>query len=76
VACLACGLLFAPWGWAAWLIYPLQVLRQTVRNSGSLVDRATLALFQVLARFPEAWGQIRFLHDQLLGRQARLIEYK
>jgi GT2 family glycosyltransferase len=76
MACLASGLLFAPWGWAVWLIYPLQVLRQTVRNTGSLVDRATLALFQVLARFPEAWGQIRFMHDRLLGRQARPIEYK
>ena len=76
LACLACGLLLGPWGWAAWLIYPLQVLRQTVRNPGPLADRATLAFFQVLARFPEAMGQIRFLRDRLLGRRARLIEYK
>ena len=68
--------MFGPWGWAAWLIYPLQVLRQTMRNSGPLSDRALLALFQVLARFPEGWGQIKFLRDRLLGRQARLIEYK
>ena len=70
------GLLFGPWGWAAWLIYPLQVLRQTVRNPRPLADRATLALFQVLARFPEGLGQIKFTRDRLLGRQARLIEYK
>jgi GT2 family glycosyltransferase len=76
LACLACGLALGPWGWAAWLIFPLQVLRQTLRNQGPLADRATLALFQMLARFPEAWGQIRFLRDRLLGRQARLIEYK
>ncbi len=63
-------------GLAAWLIYPLQMLRQTARNRGPLADRAMLALFQVLARFPEGWGQIKFLRDRLLGRQARLIEYK
>jgi GT2 family glycosyltransferase len=76
LACLASGLAFGPWGWATWTIYPLQVLRQTLRNSGTLGERATLALFQVLARFPEGLGQIRFLCDRLLGRQARLIEYK
>jgi glycosyltransferase involved in cell wall biosynthesis len=76
LACLAIALVFEPWGWAACLIYPLQVLRQTVRNPGSLGDRAVLALFQVLARFPEGWGQIKFLIDRLLDRRPRLIEYK
>jgi GT2 family glycosyltransferase len=76
VACLAAGLFFGPWGWVAWLIYPLQFLRQTLRNSGSLGNRMLLALFQLLSRFPEAWGQLKFLRDRLLGRQARLIEYK
>ena len=73
---LLAGLTFGPWGWVAWLIYPLQILRQTARNSGPLSHRVMLALFQVLARFPEGWGQIRFLCNRLLGRQARLIEYK
>jgi GT2 family glycosyltransferase len=76
VGCLAAGLMFGPWGWAAWLIFPLQMLRQMARNPGSLSDRATLALFQVLARFPESWGQIKFMRDRLFGRQAHLIEYK
>jgi GT2 family glycosyltransferase len=76
LACLAVGLAFEPWGWAAWLIYPLQLVRQTMRNPGMLRDRALLALFQVLARFPEACGQIKFMRDRLLGRQSRLIEYK
>jgi GT2 family glycosyltransferase len=76
LACLVAGLAFRPWGWAAWLIYPLQLLRQIVRNPGTLRQRALLALFQVLARFPEGWGQIRFVRDRLLGRQARIIEYK
>ena len=47
-----------------------------MRNRGPLKQRALLALFQVLARFPEACGQIKFMRDRLLGRQARLIEYK
>jgi len=76
LTCLLAGLFLGPWGWAAWLIYPLQVLRQTLRNRGSLSHRATLALFQVLARFPESWGQISFLRDRLLRRQTHLIEYK
>ena len=76
LACLGAGLAFGPWGWATWLIYPLQILRQTMRNRGPLNQRALMALFQVLARFPEAWGQIRFMRDRLLGRQARLIEYE
>jgi GT2 family glycosyltransferase len=76
LACLLSGLLFGPWGWVAWLIFPLQILRQTLRNSGPLSQRATLSAFQVLARVPESWGQIRFWHDRLLGRQARIIEHK
>jgi GT2 family glycosyltransferase len=76
LGCLTAGLAFGPWGWAAWLIYPLQMLRQTVRNQGPLSRRARLALFQVLARFPEGLGQIKFMRDRLLSRQARLIEYR
>jgi glycosyltransferase involved in cell wall biosynthesis len=76
LGCLAAGLIFTPWGWAAWSIYPLQVLRQTIRNRGPMRQRATLALFQTLARFPEALGQIKFMRDRLFGRRARLIEYK
>lgn len=75
-ACLAAGLVFGPWGWMSWLIYPAQVLRQTVRNHGSLRERATLALFQVIGRFPESWGQLKFLLDRLRGRGTVLIEYK
>jgi len=76
VACLAAGLAFSPWGWAAWLIYPLQILRQIARNPGPPRQRVLLALFQVLARFPEFWGHLKFMRDGLLGRHAGLIEYK
>ena len=76
LACLAASLTVWPWGLTAWLIYPLQFLRQGVRNQGPLNHRAALALFQVLARFPEALGQIKFTRDRLFGREQRLIEYK
>jgi GT2 family glycosyltransferase len=76
LGCLAAGLIFGPWGWATFLIYPLQILRQTARNSGSLSHRATLALYQVLARFPEVLGEIKFMRDRILGRRSQLIEYK
>lgn len=76
LGCLLSGLAFGSWGWAAWLIYPFQMLRQTVRNTGPVRRRVLLALFQLLARFPESWGQIKFMRDLFLGRQTRLIEYK
>jgi len=76
LACVAASVSLWPWGLLTWLIYPLQVLRQTVRNAGSLMDRATIAFFQVLARFPESLGQIKFLFGRLRHGQARLIEYK
>ena len=76
LACLMVGLAFGPWGWAAWLIFPLQIGRQTMRNSGPVKQRALLAFFQLLARFPEGCGQIKFMRDRLLGRRARLVEYK
>jgi hypothetical protein len=76
LACLTLGLLFPPWGWAAWLIYPAHMLQKFARAWGPLRDRARLALFDVLVHFPQAWGQMHFMRDRLLGRQARLIEYK
>ncbi len=76
LGCLTAGLTFWPWGWATWLIYPLQILRLTARDSGPLSHRATLAFYQVLARFPEALGEIKFMRDRLLGRRSQLIEYK
>jgi glycosyltransferase involved in cell wall biosynthesis len=76
LVCLALGVILGPWGWAAWLIYPIQMLRQATRNRGSASQRILLALFQLLGRFPEACGQIRFIGDFFIGRRPRLIEYK
>jgi GT2 family glycosyltransferase len=76
LACFAAGLVFGPWGWAAWLIYPIQMLRQFIRNRGPLRKRMLRALFTPLTHFAEACGQIKFMRDRLFGRQSRLIEYK
>ncbi len=76
IALLMSGLVFGPWGWATWLIYPLHVLQKIARSSGPLGDRALLALFDVLGHFPQAYGQIKFIYDRMLAREAILIEYK
>jgi len=67
---------FGAWGALALALYPLQVLRLTVRRSGPLKNRFAIAFFQTLARFPEALGQMMFVRDQLLRRRPGLIEYK
>jgi cellulose synthase/poly-beta-1,6-N-acetylglucosamine synthase-like glycosyltransferase len=76
LAFLMIGLKFGPWGWAIWLVYPLQIARQITRTPGPVRDRMVVATFQMLARFPEILGQIRFMWDRLRARQARIIEYK
>ena len=76
IACVGISILVWPWGLAAWLIYALQLFRQTVRNRGQLRERFLLALFQVLARFPEALGQVKFMRDRIFRFRSALIEYK
>jgi GT2 family glycosyltransferase len=73
---VAFSLLFYPWGLVVWLLYPAQILRQMSRNTGRLVDRLNLSMFQLLARFAEACGQIKFWKDRAFGKRAALIEYK
>jgi GT2 family glycosyltransferase len=74
--CVATNLIAGGWSLTIWLIYPVQMLRQMLRSTGPLRDRALKGFFQVLARFPEGSGQIKFLRDRLTGRQTSLIEYK
>jgi GT2 family glycosyltransferase len=74
--CLVLGLAFPPWGWATWLVYPLYVLEKFLGHDGTYKNRAFLAFFNVLVQFPYGWGQIKFMCDRLLSRQAELIEYR
>ena len=76
LVCIVTGVFFHPFGWIVFLLYPLQFLHKTIHNSGPLRDRTRLALFQLLATFPESLGQTIFFRDRLLRRRPQLIEHK
>jgi len=80
IALPLCSLLsisaYSTWGLILLLAYPLQIMRLGLRNTGPIHRRALLAFFQLLARFPESCGQIKFIHDLYRGRRSGLIEYK
>jgi len=69
-------LVFGPIAGLFFGIYLVQFLRQLLRNKGSLRDRAALSFFQILSRFAENIGQLKYLRDRIARRQAQLIEYK
>ena len=74
---VACSILFSAWAWLLLLVYPAQIVRQILRSSGETMNhRIAIGFFQVMARFPEACGQILYVRDRLVTRQAKLIEYK
>ena len=58
------------------LLYPLQFARRIQKQPGDFIKRCQYAAFELLARFPESIGVWSFVRDRLLGRRARLIEYK
>jgi hypothetical protein len=47
-----------------------------LRTPGPLRARLARSAFLVLGKFAEASGQIRFFLQRLMGKQARIIEYK
>ncbi|QHO78434.1 glycosyl transferase [Bradyrhizobium sp. CCBAU 051011] len=76
LVCLGAIASFGISGLTSLLVYPLQILRRMTRLSGPWSERFQLALFEMLARFSEALGQLRFLRDRLAGRHGRIVEYK
>jgi GT2 family glycosyltransferase len=62
-------------GWMVLLVYVLQMLkmRYTLRNQNA--SWAYIA-FNMLGKFAEACGQIKFIWSLLTRKQVRLIEYK
>ncbi len=76
LTCAMTTMLFGVSGLATWLIYPLQMLRRTMNRQGNVRARFILSFFELLGRFPEGWGQIKFIRDRALGGVGRLIEYK
>ena len=57
-------------------IYPLQIARIALRGKRELRKNLLQAMFQVLGKFPEMLGQLRFVIRRMVGAEGRLIEYK
>jgi glycosyltransferase involved in cell wall biosynthesis len=76
LVCLAAIFLSGLPGLLVGLIYVAQIFRQISRNSGSLKKRAIFSFFQVLTRFPEALGQVKFRYHRAARTRSQLIEYK
>jgi glycosyltransferase involved in cell wall biosynthesis len=76
LAIVICAILLGSWAWLLLLVYPAQIVKQVLRSGGTVGHRFLIGFFQVLARFPEACGQILYVRDRLVARQANLIEYK
>lgn len=59
------------------LVYPAQIARLYLRRRGETRPMPlTSSIFDVLSKFPEAIGQVKFHRDRLLRRRRSLIEYK
>ena len=72
------ALLFTPWCLLLLLLYPLQYARlaQHTRRVDPGADAAVYALFLVLGKWPEFYGQLVYLLRRLRGQRPTLIEYK
>ncbi len=64
------------WGLLLLMVYPLQVIRLSLRGKRSLAENGIWAFFNVLGKFPGLIGQARFYANRLAARDSRLIEYK
>jgi len=76
LACALAVLAFGAPGLGLLLIYPLQLLRRIPRQPGDLPTRVKFACLELLGRFAEAAGQLRFAADRLLRSGGQIIEYK
>jgi GT2 family glycosyltransferase len=75
-ACCTASVTALPWGFATWLVYPLQMLRLFCRGARPIRDRVLLAVFQVMMRFPEGQGYMKFVVHRVLDQRTSVIEYK
>lgn len=75
VAILLGLVLLGPWALLLALAWPLQVLRLAARGGFTRLAWAS-GLFSVLGKFAELQGVLGYGLDRVVGRRARLIEYK
>lgn len=71
VFAIVCGALVSPSMYFALLLYPMQVIKLSIRYRDFL-----RALLVVVCKFSEFLGVVRFFRNKLLNIGARLIEYK
>nr|WP_191093424.1 glycosyltransferase [Bradyrhizobium campsiandrae] len=76
LACAAGVIAFGAPGLALLVIYPLQLARRIPRQHGALRERIGLAALELLGRFAEGTGQLRFAADHLFRGRSQIIEYK
>ena len=74
--CVSLALAFGLPGLLAFSIYPLQLGRRIFRIPGTWRVRVQLAFFELLSRFPESIGQLKFIRDSFQQAPSRIIEYK
>lgn len=58
------------------LIYPLQIVRLSLKSAYPYKNALPQAFFQVLGKFAEMAGQLTFLWRKYVSRTVALIEYK
>jgi glycosyltransferase involved in cell wall biosynthesis len=58
------------------LIYPLQILRLTLKSSLPIKKAFLHSVFLMLGKFPEQLGQFKFMWNQFRNKRGQLIEYK
>ena len=68
---LVTTLFLSPWAMLLTLLYPLQILRLTLKG-----HPLPHAVFLTLAKLPEARGVLQYWLTRLSGQKAGLIEYK
>ena len=57
-------------------IYPLQVVRLTLKNRKPYKLALAQAFYAVIGKFAELYGQVRFFCHQYTKQQGKIIEYK
>lgn len=58
------------------LIYPLQLIKLTLKNRQKTKIALLHAIFLVVGKFAEVAGQIKFWFNRLFRQQSKIIEYK
>jgi len=69
-------IIFPVLGLLLMLLYPLQVLRLTIKSQQKFKDAFIQAIFLTAGKFAEATGQIKFWYSTYFNQQSKIIEYK